>query len=134
MKEMTCIVCPIGCALTIEETDDDKITVKGNRCPRGEAYALEELRSPKRMVTATCRLRIKTAASSNAIGVQQAVSREYRRVPVRTVLACPKEMVQDLLTDLYSLDVSLPIKHGDCIIRNWKGTGIDIIATRSLSG
>ena len=37
-RELTCIICPIGCQLTVEKTDDE-IKVSGNTCPRGEKYA-----------------------------------------------------------------------------------------------
>ncbi|HEY9053887.1 MAG TPA: DUF1667 domain-containing protein, partial [Rectinemataceae bacterium] len=54
MSEMICITCPLGCHLSIERTSPGEISVTGNRCSRGEAYAREELLSPKRMVTTTC--------------------------------------------------------------------------------
>ena len=41
-KEFTCIVCPNGCSLVATESGDE-ITVSGNTCPKGEAYAKAEL-------------------------------------------------------------------------------------------
>lgn len=35
MKNLTCIVCPNGCHLQVEEADGSYI-VHGNRCPRGK--------------------------------------------------------------------------------------------------
>ena len=37
IKEMVCIVCPMGCHLTI---DTDTLDVKGNTCPRGASISL----------------------------------------------------------------------------------------------
>ncbi len=54
-KEMTCISCPIGCAMTAEIQPDGTVTVSGNQCARGLHYATEELVDPRRVVTATCR-------------------------------------------------------------------------------
>ena len=52
-KEMICIVCPMGCHLTI---DTETLDVKGNTCPRGAEYAKEELVAPKRVITSTVRI------------------------------------------------------------------------------
>ena len=38
-----CIMCPMGCSLTIEEIDG-QVVVKGNTCKRGEIYGKEEYR------------------------------------------------------------------------------------------
>ena len=138
VKELTCIVCPVGCSLTVDEGTADnligitrrdpggsrfpsELTVSGNRCPRGAAYALEETYNPRRMVTATC-------AVSGADGAERA----YRRVPVRTSIPCPREKIPALLADIYITKALLPIKAGDVLIADWKGSGIDIVATRSL--
>ena len=54
MKEMTCITCPNGCHLQIEEKDE-KILVTGNRCKRGETFAISELTHPMRTICSTVR-------------------------------------------------------------------------------
>ena len=48
-KELVCINCPIGCRLIIELDDQDHyLTVSGNLCPNGKAYAIKEMTSPER--------------------------------------------------------------------------------------
>lgn len=47
-KEMICIVCPVGCHISV---DTDTLEVTGNTCPRGEKYGKEELTNPKRVIT-----------------------------------------------------------------------------------
>ena len=125
MFNLTCIVCPIGCALEIKnDGTEDNLTVTGNRCARGTAYAIEEIKSPKRVVTATafiCPDTIKSEVSS------------IRRVPVKTSVPCPREKIPALLQDIYKLKVSLPIELGDVLINNWNGEGIDIVTTRRIS-
>ena len=39
MKELTCIVCPNGCRLMVEEADGG-FRVTGNRCKRGEEFEM----------------------------------------------------------------------------------------------
>jgi CxxC motif-containing protein len=125
MRNLTCIVCPIGCSLEVEEnasaSDEniDNLYVTGNRCPRGAVYALEEIRAPKRIVTATCK-------------IEGEAGHSVRRVPVKTVSPCPREKIPALLDDIYKLKIALPIKTGDILIENWNGEGIDVAATRTI--
>jgi CxxC motif-containing protein len=123
MRSLTCIVCPIGCSLSVEETNGELI-VSGNKCPRGSVYAEEEIRSPKRVVTASCKVAL-SKESEMKLGT-------HRRISVKTNSPCPKNMIDDLLKDIYSVTVKLPVKFGDVIIPNWKETGIDVSVTRSM--
>ncbi|MDR2730091.1 MAG: DUF1667 domain-containing protein [Treponema sp.] len=119
MRNLTCIVCPIGCSLEVEdnsETPAENLSVTGNRCPRGAVYAREEVRAPKRVVTATC----KTSANQT-------------RVPVKTTSPCPREKILALLQDIYKTKVTLPVKTGDVIINNWNGENINVAATRNIN-
>ena len=122
MRNLTCIICPIGCSLEIEESSPDNFSINGSSCPRGEIYAQEEIRSPKRIVTATI-----------AVQAEHGSALSVRRVPVKTVSPCPKEKINALLCDIYRMKVSLPVKAGDIIISNWNGSGIDIAASRTIS-
>ena len=120
MKNMTCIICPTGCFLEIDDavSPNDNLSVTGNKCQRGADYALEEIRSPKRTVTATALI--------------NAELKSVRRIPVKTSSPCPREKISALLNDIYELKVSLPVKTGDVLIADWKGEGIDVIAARSF--
>lgn len=55
-RELTCICCPVGCALTVTIEGDNSVTVTGNRCPRGAAYGEKEVTNPTRIVTSTVRV------------------------------------------------------------------------------
>jgi len=121
MRNLTCIVCPMGCSLNVEEdaNSPDNLSVTGNRCPRGAVYAREEIRAPKRVVTATCR-------------IEGEAGHSIRRIPVKTVSPCPREKIPALLEDIYKTTVALPVKTGDVVLAGWKGEGIDVAVTRSL--
>ncbi len=123
MKEMICIVCPIGCHLEAEQDKDGILRIRGNRCPRGAVYAREEILDPKRVITATCPL-LQTNENSN--------NDAPRRLPVKSTAPCPKGLIRELLTDIYTLKVSAPVKTGAVLIPDWRGTGIDIVATTSV--
>jgi CxxC motif-containing protein len=133
MKALTCIVCPIGCSLAVEEgppgTDGfPELTVTGNRCPRGAVYAGEEIRAPRRVVTATCGVRADSAAGLDAAGGREIP----RRLPVKTSVPCPREKIPALLADIYRTEAALPVKLGDTVLSDWQGSGINVIAVRTL--
>ena len=51
-RNLTCIMCPLGCQLTVLK-DGDNITVTGNNCKRGEVFGKEEVTCPMRIVTSS---------------------------------------------------------------------------------
>ena len=114
-KEMICIVCPVGCHLQVTVEGED-VKVTGNRCPRGEEYAREEILAPKRVVTATCRIE----------------DEEHPRLPVKTDGPLPFEMISDLLKAVYELSVKPPVTVGDILIEDFGDTGINLVASRSI--
>jgi len=114
-KEMICIVCPVGCHLQVT-TDGEEIKVTGNRCSRGEEYAREEMLSPKRVVTATCRLE----------------DPQHPRLPVKTDAALPFEKIEALLTEVYSLSVKPPVKVGQVLIEDFAKTGVNLVSSRTI--
>lgn len=114
MKNLICIVCPIGCHLEVDVENSYKVT--GNTCPKGEVYGKEELISPKRVVTSTIKIK-------NGI---------HKRIPVKTTNSIPKELVYECMELLNNIEVSSPIKVGTKVIENIFETGIDIVVTRDM--
>lgn len=54
VRELTCISCPLGCALKVETDEAGKVlSVSGNTCKRGEEYGRREVTAPVRTVTST---------------------------------------------------------------------------------
>ncbi|MBN2049604.1 MAG: DUF1667 domain-containing protein [Spirochaetales bacterium] len=119
-RQLICISCPIGCRLQASWTDETDITIEGNQCPRGEIYGREEVLAPKRVVTATCM----TAGSP--------MGTEVRRVSVKTDAPLPKEHIDSLLDTLYSMKIPLPVETGQVLLANIGGTGVNLVATRSM--
>ena len=113
--ELTCIQCPIGCALTVT-VDGDAVKVTGNTCPRGEAYGVKEVTAPSRTVTST------VALSGGAL----------RRLPVRTAGDVPKAKIFEVMEQIKKARVKAPVKLGDIVIENVCGTGTDVIATKTV--
>lgn len=115
-QTVTCINCPVGCRMTVTLSDAGEfISVSGNTCPRGAAYARQECTLPERMITAV-------------------IPVEGSPVPlsVKTAQPVPKSMIQDVMRELGRVRLSLPVSAGHIVIADVLGTGSDIIATRSL--
>jgi len=129
-RELVCITCPMGCHLKVDGVEGGSLNVTGNRCQRGAAYAREELLAPKRTVTATCRVKGAVAPDE---GVGGSTRFPPRRVPCRSLAPFPREEVPKLLQAIYNLEVALPVRSGQVLIADALGTGIDVIATRSVS-
>ena len=53
--DLTCIRCPMGCAIHVEMENGQVVSVTGNTCPRGAEYAKSEATAPVRTVTSTVR-------------------------------------------------------------------------------
>ena len=53
VKELVCVNCPMGCRITVEMEGKTVLSVKGNSCPRGKAYAESECVRPMRILTST---------------------------------------------------------------------------------
>ncbi len=113
----TCIVCPVGCELSIQLGADGQCQeVTGHRCPRGQAYAIAEITDPRRVLTST----VAVAGS------------EHRLLPVRTKEAIPKDMLFAAIQELQKVLVKAPVHVGDVVIEDLLGTGIPVIASRDV--
>lgn len=112
IKEMTCVVCPMGCQLEITLEKRSVIEVKGNTCPRGKLYAETECTNPQRMVTTTI------------------MCENGSLLPVKTDRAVRKEDVFKVIESVNSCVAHLPIRIKDVIIKNV--CGANIVATKNM--
>lgn len=117
-NNMVCIVCPMGCRLTVEKDVSSELgyRVTGNKCKRGQNYGIKELTNPTRVITTTVKIK-------NGI---------LPRIPVKTHGSVPKELIFECMTVINEVEISAPIKVGDVIIENILNTGVDIVASRSM--
>lgn len=111
-RELTCIICPIGCTLEVELDGKEVKSVTGNTCPRGAKYAETECTAPKRTVTTT----VKTENSEV--------------LPVKTDSPIPKEKIFELMEIINNSVAHLPISVGDVIIEDV--FGCNVVATKNM--
>ncbi len=114
-KDLTCIVCPTGCSITVElNAKNEVVSVVGNSCKRGEKYASEEVTAPKRTVTALVRVE----------------NGETKVTSVKTSTSVPKEMISSIIEKINSVSVKAPVHIGEIILSDVMGTGADVVITR----
>ncbi len=116
-RELTCIGCPLGCALTVTMENGTVTSVTGNTCPRGDAYARKEVTNPTRIVTSTVRVRGGVCPMVN----------------VKTATDIPKDRIFACTEALKDIVVSAPVSIGDVILTNVADTGVDIVAARNVA-
>ena len=116
-QTITCINCPVGCRMTVSLSDTGEfLSVTGNTCPRGAKYAQQECTLPERMITAV----IPVAGSETPLSV-------------KTASPVPNKLISSGIDELARVQVSLPVTIGQIVLPDVLNTGVDIIATRSLS-
>jgi CxxC motif-containing protein len=116
-RELTCIQCPMGCALSVT-IDENKIEVTGNSCPRGAKYGAKEVTDPTRIVTST-------------VPVHHG---EISRVSVKTEKDIPKDRIFAVMDEIRDVTVDAPVHIGDVVLSNVAGTGVNIVATKDVAG
>ncbi len=113
-RNLTCIVCPMGCPMVAELEDGKVVAVTGNTCPRGKQYAIDECTNPMRTVTST----VRTACG----GV----------VAVKTDRVIPKALVFEAMREIDRACVTLPVRIGDVVIEKLLGTDANVVITANL--
>ena len=115
-KTLTCIGCPLGCAITAVPAADG-YEISGYTCKRGLEYAQKELTSPERTVTSTVRV---SGGTANVVSV-------------RTERDVPKSAIRDVMAAINALTVPAPAAIGDVLMEDIAGTGVNLIATKAVA-
>ena len=120
--QFNCTTCPSECLLTVEvERDADGAVVEvhsvtGNRCPRGNKYAHQELTCPMRVLTTT----VAVSGGDEAL------------LPVRTSEAIPLTLHAQAMDLIRGLIVKAPIRMGDVVLPDLLNTNINLIASMDI--
>lgn len=120
--KFNCTTCPSECLLTVEVERDADGTVAevrsmtGNRCPRGNKYAHQELTCPMRVLTTT----VAVSGGDEAL------------LPVRTSEAIPLTLHAQAMDLIRGLIVKAPIRMGDVVLPDLLNTNINLIANMDI--
>lgn len=114
-RELTCITCPMGCALKVTLEDGVFTAVTGNRCKKGAAYAYAEMTHPTRVLTTTMAIE----------------GDDTRVLPVKSDRPLPKEAWREAMAVINRTKAVLPVRIGDIVLADLFGG--NIVATRSMT-
>ena len=106
-RDIICIICPNSCKVTISE-DDSGYSVGGNRCKRGETYAIDEVTHPMRTLTT----------------IVKTIFLKQPFIPVKTAGVIEKHRRFELMEVLSTVLVTENLKMGEVVLRDFHGTDI----------
>ena len=115
-KHLTCIGCPMSCPLELTVVNGEICEITGYSCKKGEEYARQEYAAPMRMVSTTI----------------ACTSGRWPRLPVKTAAAVPRGKVITIARILHTIEIKAPVHMGQVILEDVAGTGIAVVAARSL--
>ena len=117
-KELTCVVCPAGCKISVVIDDSGKITeMSGYTCARGQKYAESEVTAPVRTLTST---------------VVLLTDGGKKMLPVRTDKPIPKGGLFEAMRLVRKIRVASPVKMGDVIAADFIEDGTNLIACKDF--
>lgn len=105
-RNLTCIICPMGCSITVKTEGEEISEIIGNTCPRGAAYARAEVYHPERTLTTTVRCE------------------DGRMLSVKTDRPIPKTALMDCMAQINRCIAKLPVSVGDVLLRDVFGSNI----------
>lgn len=117
VKQMTCVVCPVGCRLEVTLDENNSVlSVAGNTCPRGKRYAESECTHPVRTLTTTVALQ----------------SAEECRLPVKTSRPIAREKLFEAMAEAEQITVIAPVHRGDILRADFTEPGVNLIACKTV--
>ena len=119
VRAMTCIMCPMGCDLTVKTGADagaEKILVTGNTCPKGREYAVQEMTDPQRNIATSVLVK----------------GGELPLVSVRLDHMIPKNRIFDVMAEIRKQSLEAPVFAGQVVIENVLGLGANVIVTKHV--
>ncbi|MGB4520517.1 MAG: DUF1667 domain-containing protein [Candidatus Omnitrophota bacterium] len=110
---MICIECPIGCVLEVD-MDSKPIRITGNKCPKGEEYAISEIENPQRILTSSV--------------LTQGLA--LKMIPIKTDKPIPKKDLLKAMEVIKKIRLKKTVAVGDIVMKDLLGLGVNLVATR----
>ncbi len=115
--KVCCTTCPKECVITVHLKNGILDSVEGEGCKRGKKFAQKEITTPERTLTSTVMVECGDKACL---------------LPVKTAAAIPKKDMALAMEAIRKTKLTGPCLMGDVIIANICGTGVDVVACRSI--
>lgn len=116
IREFTCILCPNGCAITVQAENGKIESIRGAACPKGEAYVNQELTDPQRNIATSVLVK----------------GGELPLASVRLTKPIPKSRIFDAMAEIKTVVLTAPVEEGTIVIHQILGLDSDVIVTRAV--
>lgn len=110
-RKLTCIICPMGCPITVKTEDGRILEITGNTCRRGATYAEAEVCRPERTLATTMRCA------------------DGQMLAVKTDRPIPKSKLMDCMAIINANPAPRTAAIGDVLLRDVFGS--NIVATEN---
>ncbi len=114
MRELTCICCPRGCLLQVDE--ENGFAVSGNSCDRGAEYGYTECTNPTRTLTSSVPV----------------IGGDHARCSVKSNEPIPKGKLFEAMEEVRALRIQAPVRTGEILLRGLAGTDACLVAGRDV--
>jgi CxxC motif-containing protein len=115
-KNITCIICPIGCKIFVKTDGKQIAIIEGDICKKGIDYAKSEALDPRRMLTTSVLVK----------------DGESPLVSIKSNRPVPKDKLFPILRQIKKITINAPVVSGQIIIKNVLNSGVDIVATKTI--
>ena len=115
-EQLICVNCPKGCRITVTTQDGKAVEVSGYSCENGKSYALQESICPMRILTSTVKIH----------------HGPLQVLPVMSEKEIPLHLWKEAMEQIRHITAQAPVFIGDTIIDDLCGTGVKLIASRSM--
>jgi CxxC motif-containing protein len=117
-KEIICVICPKGCRIKVAGEDGQIHKIENYGCKRGVEYASSEFVSPCRILT-------------SSIPVEG--TKDKRMLPIRSSSPIPRDKLLHCMEQIKKTKINnAVVQMHQPVIKNILGTGIDMIACRTM--
>lgn len=115
-KQLICVNCPKGCRITVTLQEGKAVEATGYSCENGKNHALQESECPMRILTTTVKISHGT----------------LRVLPVMSEREIPLHSWKQAMEEVRNIQVEAPVSINQIIKENLCGTGVSLIASRSM--
>ncbi|HRU39304.1 MAG TPA: DUF1667 domain-containing protein [Candidatus Goldiibacteriota bacterium] len=116
-KKFICVRCPQGCEITTTLDGYGNVTeISGNSCKLGIEHVNSEVKDPRRTITTT------VVVEGGTLPL----------CPVWSEKPVPKDSIMKIASELRRIRIKAPVRDGQIILENALGSGINIVASRSI--
>ncbi len=116
IKRMTCILCPNGCKLKVEMSNNEILSLTGSKCPKGETFANQEINDPHRNIATSVLVK----------------GGEMPLASVRLTAPIPKARIFDVMKEIRKAEYDAPVTSGQILSKNILNLGADVICTKQV--